>query len=350
MDSVNGHLPGVVAPFGDAPNPKLLRLSAVAERGAPLRVDLADPDGGTLLHREISAPAHPKPTDCQALAETVALIIERYWHELGYELPQPGPSPSPPGEQPSVTPLPPSSAPPPPPEPVAPTPTLQRPDPSEPADGDASGRSATSDHDIIAGRARAMASRRSSKLPPANPVPASWSVAGGVIGRMGDTGATDGAVTIALGMERMLGFRLAGGVGTRSVGNTSLGDSAAFRWFPARIGASIPVVLPVGQLEPGVVVALDLALFDAGQAANNKVSFGPLPGLCTGHLCTTPGADLTLGWAVRMPHHVLFRAFAEAGLATPIQVQAMNGTASQNVIQTPRTHVALGIEWGSWFP
>ena len=102
-DALSAHLPGMVLPLGHATGPTTLRLGVTTDAAGAMRLDLADPEGGPLLHRWLPATDRAHAGDCPALAETAALIVERYWHEVGYdvplETPKPPPKPPPPWPQ-----------------------------------------------------------------------------------------------------------------------------------------------------------------------------------------------------------------------------------------------------------
>jgi len=56
-----------------------LQLQPAAAPGTPsLEVVLSDGGGQTLLRRSLPDPRPPRPADCAALAETIALIVDRY--------------------------------------------------------------------------------------------------------------------------------------------------------------------------------------------------------------------------------------------------------------------------------
>src|SRR5579871_5914539 len=86
-DALSAHLPGMVLPLGHATGPTTLRLTVATDAAGAMRLDLADPEGGPLLHRSLPAPEKRYAGDCPALAETAALIVDRYWHEVGYDVP-----------------------------------------------------------------------------------------------------------------------------------------------------------------------------------------------------------------------------------------------------------------------
>ena len=101
-EALTAHLPGVVAPLGRPAGQNNLRLAVATDAAGELRVDLTDPDGGPLLRRRVAPEpagtggARSRSVQCAALAETAALIVDRYWHELGYEIPPAPPKPPPP--------------------------------------------------------------------------------------------------------------------------------------------------------------------------------------------------------------------------------------------------------------
>ncbi|HZL19551.1 MAG TPA: hypothetical protein VFG23_17580, partial [Polyangia bacterium] len=84
-DALAAHLPAMVLPLGHATGPTTLHLAVTTDAAGAMRLDLTDPEGGPLLHRWLPATEHSGGADCPALAETAALIVERYWHEVGYD-------------------------------------------------------------------------------------------------------------------------------------------------------------------------------------------------------------------------------------------------------------------------
>ena len=84
-DALAARLPGVVLPTGQPAKPRMLRLAVAPTPRAASAIDLADPDGAPLLHRVLALTRGPG--ECAALADTIALIIERYWREVGYDAP-----------------------------------------------------------------------------------------------------------------------------------------------------------------------------------------------------------------------------------------------------------------------
>jgi hypothetical protein len=294
-------LPGTVLPLGQPPRTGALRLAVGPDAGGATRVDLTDHGGGVLLRRVLPV-ARGAAGDCAALAETVALIVERYWREVGYDAPPLAPPPPPP-----------ALPPPPPPPPVV----------------------------------------DESPAPPPPPriyVPLRWSLAPAIAAQMGDSGGLATAALVALTFERPMmgrrvGLRISAGVGNSTTIATQWGE-ASFRTLPARVGAYVPLPLPLGQLEPGIGVGVNVisvGVTDNGAPATSLRA----PGLCAGRFCASPGADVALGWALTSPRHVYVRVLTRAGVTVPYGFVNIDG---EPVWSTARTYLDVGLESGLWFP
>src|SRR4051794_29176253 len=85
VEALGAHLPGVALPLGQPPGPSALRLRVATDATGVTLLDLGNASGEIVLHRAL-VPTDRGPA-CAALAETVALIIERYWREVGYDVP-----------------------------------------------------------------------------------------------------------------------------------------------------------------------------------------------------------------------------------------------------------------------
>jgi hypothetical protein len=292
-EAMTAHLGGAVLPLGQAPGPTALRLSVVTDAGGITRLDVADPGGEIVLHRTLTPADRTRGPDCPALAETAALIVERYWHEVGYDLP-PLPRPAPPPAAPPAT---------------APVIEARPPPPAAAATGGWR-----------------------------------WSAAAAAEGRAGLAGSADVAALLAVGAERRFGLRLSGGVsnGTTVVAPTF--GTATFRRVPFRLGAYLPVRLGPGVLEPGV--GLDLEEIWVNVSANPGTESWRASSLCVGRVCLGPGADLALGWSLRSSRHVYVRVLAEAGAAVSYRFLAPDNSV---IWSTPSTYLDLGIELGLWF-
>ena len=306
-EALSARLPGVVLPFGQAARPGMVRLGVTVD-ATGIRIDLADPDGAPLLHRALPARG---PTECAALADTIALIIERYWREVGYDAPplQAPAAPTPPAPPPPVPP------PPRPPEPTV-TPAV-----------------------TVAKQIAPPVERR-----PTAGVPLSLALAAAIAGRAGDAGARDASAMLAFSLEARIGIRLSAGVSTSTVSALDATRQGTFRHFPLRLGAYWPVPLGVGQLEPGLGLDLDLI---SVSIPNDAPQLGS-PSACAGGLCRSAGADLALGWSVASTHHVYLRALARAGLSASYDfVTRVNGDP---IWRTPSTYLEVAVESGLRFP
>jgi hypothetical protein len=317
-DALSAHLPGMVLPLGHATGPTTLRLGVATDAAGAMRLDLSDPEGGPLLHRWLPATERAHAGDCPALAETAALIVERYWHEVGYDVPLETPNASPKPPTPKAT------APPPPP---TPTPRVAPP-PVEPP--------------VVEKANPPTEPRATEPQPQAEPLPPPrWWVGGGIAGLLTTSGDRAGAALLAVAVERpvfkrRIGLRLSAGAQTR-VSVSLPTESAEVLQFPVRMGAYLPIALGVGQLEPGIGVDLDVIAVSFTHGATSKTS-----------LRATPGIDAALGWALQLPHDFYIRAMAQAVTEVPYNfVTASNNTT---IFTSPRFHLVLGIELGVWFP
>src|SRR5215471_933359 len=102
-DGLTARLPGAVLPAVEAAGPATLRVTIFDPPGGGIRFQLTNADGETVLYRTLPPPPG-HPADCVALAETVALIVDRYLHEVGYEAPPLPPPASPPAATVTATP------------------------------------------------------------------------------------------------------------------------------------------------------------------------------------------------------------------------------------------------------
>jgi hypothetical protein len=292
-DALAARLPGVAQPVGQPPAPGALRLSVVAPgpTGA-LRVELADANGEPVLHRLLPPPpARGKSPDCPALAETVALIVDRYLHEVGYEAP-----PSPP---------PPPTPPPPPPAMIT--------EPAPPA-----------------GAARASGGQ-------AGTTRRVWQLGLGAAARAGDAGGLDGAGMIAAGVSgRRLGVHLSLGLAPAAYARWSDGH-ATLRRLPARLSANVSLAVGPGRLEPGVAAGADLFL----------ASFTDTTGGDGSHTRVSPSGGVTVGYMLPLARHLYLRVLALGAIAVPYRFVT---TSEIEVWSTPRTYLELGVESGVSFP
>ena len=306
-DALGAHLPGMVLPLGHASGPTTLHLAVTTDAAGAMRLDLTDPDGGPLLHRWLPAVEHNHGGDCPALAETAALIVERYWHEVGYDVAIEAPSPPPP----------PPTPPPPTPMPVATVVETRAPPPPQ--------------------------------SPPSPLVllpPPRWWIGAAGGGRLGDSRTREAAASIALTVERplgerRLGFRLSGGadpsVAYQWSASATATDQVTLRQFPVRMGGYLTVPLGPGQLEPGIGVDLDVI----------SATVTDMTGSHT-RLSASSGVDAAVGWAVLFRPDIFLRLLGLVGTEVPYHFVT---TPNESPFwSTPRFFVDLGLELGLWFP
>jgi hypothetical protein len=272
-----------------------LRLGVSTSPEGDVRVDLTDAQGELVLHRVLPAPPRGRAPDCPALAETIALIVDRYLHDVGYEaptLPPPAPKPTP------VAP-----PPPPPPTEVAITAT---PTPSD------------------------QGAEHPARL---------WRLGLAAVARRGDVGGLDGDGDLALGVEgtgdgARLGGRLSVGFAPPADARWSA-QNATLRRLPLRLGGYLRFAAGPGQLEPGVGLGADLFLVSAQG-----------PGTAGG-VHTSVSGDVALGYALSLPGPLYVRLLSRVALAVPYSFKTLAGT---QVWGTPRAYAEGGVELGFAFP
>ncbi len=96
-EAITNRLPGVVVPLSAAP-PDALQLRLDGAATSDHHLVLANGAGKVLLGRTLPPVPGGRERDCEALAETVALIVDRYLQELSYQEPvvtAPPPLPAP---------------------------------------------------------------------------------------------------------------------------------------------------------------------------------------------------------------------------------------------------------------
>ena len=347
-DALSAHLPGMVLPLGHATGPTTLRLGVATDAAGAMRLDLSDPEGGPLLHRWLPATERARAGDCPALAETAALIVERYWHEVGYDVPLETPNASPKPPPPKAAPLPPqpkaAPQPPPPPPPKA------APQPPPPPPPKAAPQPPPAPNPTLPPVPAPVFEK--TKPPPEPPAPAPrapaaplppprWWLGASGVGLVTPSGDRAAAATLAIAVERpvfkrRLGLRLSAGAETRVSVRFATG-SAVVQQLPVRLGAYLPISLGIGQLEPGIGVDLDVLAVSFTHGSTTET-----------HLGAAPGIDAALGWALQLPHDIYFRSLAEA--VTEVRYYVVTASNNKAIFTTPSFRFALGIELGVWFP
>jgi hypothetical protein len=293
--------PGIVAPVTGTPaaaGPASLRLATATSAEGDVRVDLLDAQGEAVLHRVLPAPPRGRAPDCAALADTIALIVDRYLRDVGYEAP---PLPPPPKPAPAVTTAP------------QPEPEVTNTQAVEPS------------------------------APPASPPPAQWRL--GVVGsaRLGDAGGADGDGGLALSVEGSgpgphLGARLTVGVAPAAEARWSAqgaSQSATLRRLPFRMGGYVSIPAGPGRLEPGLGAGADLLLVSTSG-----------PGTAGGQHAA-PFGDVALAYTISLTGPLYGRVQSRVALAVPYDFNTLGGA---RVWGTPRAFGEAGVELGLVFP
>ncbi len=324
--AVSAHLPGVVLPLGRAPGPIALRLSVTTDGAGTLRVDLSDAEGGALLRRRVApaSGARIQAADCVALAETAALIVDRYWHEVGYEVPSAAPA---------VAPKPPPPAPAPPAQSTAP------PVPPAAAPAAASPKPPAAETD----------ERPLPERPPERPRgplhPPDWWLAVGISGSAGDRGPLQAAASLAGAVERTvrgrrLGLRLSVGSRYPNVVPSPASDNpAAGQATIVQVPIAIDVYLgfPVGRgrLEPGLGADVNVVFATSTQGTRET------------RTRAAPAVDALLAWTIPLAHDIFVRTMAAGGVGFLVTV--FDDAHRLKIFETPRLRAELGLELGVWF-
>jgi hypothetical protein len=297
-EALNARVPGLVSSTANGPG--ALRLSVSGAPETEVSVDLVDGQGESVLRRVLPAPAPGRTADCPALAETVALIVERYLHDVGYEAPPLAPpAPKPPSA------LPPTSAP----APQIETRPVQTPAPA---------------------------------VPVARDTHAVFRLGTSINARRGDIGGFDGDATLALAVEGRsarregwhLGASLSAGLAPRADARWG-SQTATLHRVPMRLGIYLRLPAGPGHLEPGVGLGADALLVSTGAPNSGSER----------HLA--PFADLALGYALPLVGPLYLRALSRAALAEPYSFKTRSGA---EVWGTPRAYLELGVELGVAFP
>jgi hypothetical protein len=94
-EAIEARLPGVLVPPEQSALPEALLLTTSLDPATGAQsFSLVDRQQQVKLRRELPLPTSSGPQECPALAETVALMVERYLQDLGYH-PEPPPPPPP---------------------------------------------------------------------------------------------------------------------------------------------------------------------------------------------------------------------------------------------------------------
>ncbi len=221
-DALSTRMPGVLVP-PDTQRPEVLLLVFSATGTAMTTFSLLDQDGRPRLERSLASVMGAKPGDCVALADTVALIVERFLQELEVRA---RPVPAPP----------------------------RRPMPAAP-----------------------------SGTPPER----AWDLSVGSSWRPGEPGLAAAHLRVlagrVLGLADRLKLVVSAGVSGRGSYVTD-GVTAELRRFPVSAGLLLRLLLGPGELELGPTVGLDIVTAEAraGTMVKPWLRPGPEAGLVVG--------------------------------------------------------------------
>jgi hypothetical protein len=293
-EALEARMPGVVARGAHEPSPNQLRLALTLSLEGVARVTMIDATGVLRLERDLDLPksgAAREPRDhaggCPALAETVALIVERYMRHLGYHEPPP----------PALV------------EPTPPPPPPPLPPPAPPVE-----------------RLGAPV-RVGLGVAARPPYQASWRVepqltAAARFGRL-DVGAAAG---VALSV-------------TESVPMSATKGTLTLRTFPARL--AIGWIVPVGarlSLLPGVGGGFDVVLAETRGIDTTRRS-----------TALEPTLEVGMRAVAAVTHRVWIDLQAFEGIdVRPEQfsINIVGSSASETVFTTPRTYTRVGVDFG----
>jgi hypothetical protein len=288
-DALVARLPGGVIGSSQSSGPGTLRVTIFDPPGGGIRFQLTNADGETVLYRTLPPPPG-RPADCTALSETVALIVDRYLHEVGYEAP-PLPPPAPP--------------------------------------------------------AAAIARPPSPAGPAAAPPTTMWQLGASIEGRLGGTSADGGVAGLSVGVQfgrsRLpWGLRLGSGFAlpvTRSFLFQTDGthDQIWMRRVPLRLGVFATLPAGPGRVEPGLEGGADLVFVEVSAQRPNG-----------GGTYAAPFCDAALAYSVPLARHVYLRALGRGGLTKPFTFLETNG--GNPILTTPSAYLEFGVESGVSFP
>jgi hypothetical protein len=284
--------PASSQPGWSATRPDVLRaILDIAPDGTVVRFSLIDARGDTQLRRTLPAPGRGRPpSDCVALADTLAAIVERYLGFISYE---------------------------------------------------------SSEADVPIVRAPAASPAPSLPAAPAAPValrPRAGLVLVGAGWRMVSEGqsAPEGRVGAVLELTRSP-RRVAGlltvGVSPGVSGSfTRDGQmrNATLRRFPARVGALLELPAGPGLIEPALELGVDLLVLSLANGPESA-SFG-----------VDTGVDAAVGYRLPMTRSLYVKPKAAIGLMI-VRHNVFSDENSQPVFQTPRATASFGIETGVIF-
>ncbi len=294
-ETLDAHLPGIVARPGRDPSATVLHLAFTLSPEGVARVTMTDATGALRLERELDlpksegGPTHPvgrERSACAAVADTVALIVERYMRHLGYREPPP----------PALV-----APPPPPPRPPEPPPAA----PPRRVD---------------------RAARLGVGISARPPWRAPWRVEPGLTGAV-RVRHLEIAISAAFGLPGQQSLPAADGPGTLKLTT-----------YPARL--AIGWALPLGarlSLVPAVIAGLDVVRAETQGIDKTRRSAAVEPTLEAGATAL-----------VTLTRRIWIDAHAFQGLDVRPEEFEITGASGQptNAFMTPRVYTRIGVDFG----
>jgi hypothetical protein len=291
MSAIKGRLPEASLSWQASPVAGGLQLVLRPRSGPPpaLQVDLLDDAGQSLLRRVLPGASGGarggRMSDCLALAETIALIVDRYVVQVD--------SP--------IVPRPPSST-------AAQDGTARQPE------------------------------------PPPTPTPSSTTDAAVVVGAAWRSGgdALEGFEALAgidlqrAARERGAGASLTVGIAPTAEGRWSTGQ-ATLRRIPVRLGTYLSLKAGAGRLEPGLNLGVDALLVNVTESSGTRRTIRNV------------SPNVEAAFAYRLRGGIYFaRGGMAVGLAVPYRLGGL-GAQADSAVSTPRTYIRVGLETGIYF-
>jgi hypothetical protein len=292
MSAVKGRLPAASLSWQASPVAGGLQL-VLRPRSGPqpaLQVDLLDDAGQSLLHRLLPGASGGgrggRMSDCLALAETIALIVDRYVVQVDSPIvPHPQSSEAPQDGAPD--------------QPAPPTPRSTPP--------------STTDAAVVAG--------------------AAWRSGGD---------ALEGFEVLAgidlqrAARERGAGASLTVGIAPTAEGRWSTGQ-ATLRRIPVRLGTYLSLKAGAGRLEPGLNLGVDALLVNVTESSGTRRTIRNV------------SPNVEAAFAYRLRGGIYFaRGGVAVGLAVPYRLGGLEAQAD-SAVSTPRTYIRVGLETGIYF-
>jgi hypothetical protein len=288
--------------------------------GAAVTFLLIDGRGEVRLRRVLGAPGRGKAGECAALADTMAVIVERFLSGISYEPPVEPPAPP---------------APPAPPPPVEPPPAPPPPPPATRED-----EQGEQDAKAPADAPVAVERRQESPL---RDEPRALLLGVGAGWRAPSSASSPIEARLSLAVEvtrtepRVMVYASAGASG--AVEWTLDQGTATLRRVPLTVGLALAFAAGPGRIEPALAVSLDLLSVSATGAAQQD----PV----RRYLRYDMEVQVVLGYRVHLGP--MFLRFSATGGFAVVRHEVLAGDARETLFGTPKLYMIGGLEGGVVF-